>query len=265
MAWIESHQHLDKNGKLLELANSLQINKYQAIGHLNALWWWALDNAEDGDISRFSSVTVTQACGWSEYIKDEIDLSRINEVTNRNKAEDFVPALIKCGFLDQEKDGLWIHNWSEYTERYFKSIKANKRIREQTKKRVERFRSCNASVTQKKRSVTVPTVPDLTVPNHTEPKEETNTLAQAPKRKPFEIPTAQEVLAYAKEQGFVLDAEKFLNHYGASGWMRGKTKITNWKLCANTWKNNGGSNVPRTSSNVRLEQTDPERTKAYET
>lgn len=83
-------------------------------------------------------------------------------------------------------------------------------------------------------------------------------------RKVFSPPAPEEVAAYAKEQGFSIDASRFVNHYGASGWMRGKTKITNWKLCANTWKNNGGPNVTRTSSNVRLSQSDPERVKAYE-
>lgn len=171
MAWIESHQGLEKNGKLLELSNRLGINRYQAIGHLHALWWWALSNAEDGNLARFSNATITQACGWSEYIVDEIDASRINEMTNAEKGDEFVPALITCGFLDRENNGLWVHNWSDYTERYFKSIKLNKRIREQTKRRVEKHRKSNASVTQMKRSVTVPTIPYLTVPDLTKPKD----------------------------------------------------------------------------------------------
>ncbi len=57
------------------------------------------------------------------------------------------------------------------------------------------------------------------------------------KRK-FEPPTVQEVQAYAQSIGFDLDAEKFCAHYGAANWIRGKTKITNWKLCVVTWKRN---------------------------
>jgi hypothetical protein len=69
-----------------------------------------------------------------------------------------------------------------------------------------------------------------------------NTLAQAPKRKQFVPPTVEEVRAYCQEKGITIDAEHFVNFYGATGWMRGKTKITNWKLCVHTWKPNGGSN-----------------------
>lgn len=98
-------------------------------------------------------------------------------------------------------------------------------------------------------------------------RENVNTLPDAilkGSRKAFIPPTPEAVAAYAKEQGFQIDAVRFVNHYGAAGWMRGKTKITNWKLCANTWKNSGGTNGTRTNSHVRLNQTDPERVGAYE-
>lgn len=184
MAWIESHQTLDKNGKLLELALRLSINRYQAIGHLHALWWWAIDNAEDGNLKRFSNDAVTQACGWSDYIKDEIDRSRIDGMTNRGNRDGFIPALIECGFLDQKDDGLWIHNWNEYTHRYFKSVHRSQRTKELTKKRVKEFRKRNANVTQEKRDVTPPTIPNHTVPNHTEPKLQTPTSTTQPKKRP---------------------------------------------------------------------------------
>lgn len=171
MAWIESHQHLEKNGKLLELANILGVNKYQAIGHLHALWWWAIDNAEDGNLKRFSNATVTQACGWTEYIKDEENLSRINGITNLAKGEIFVDALIQCGFLDRGPDGLVIHNWPVYTHRYFSSVTKSTKTKELTRKRVMDYRRRNAGVTQAKRAVTQSTIPNLTIPNHTKPKE----------------------------------------------------------------------------------------------
>ena len=59
-------------------------------------------------------------------------------------------------------------------------------------------------------------------------------------RNRFVPPTAEEVRAYCKEIGFELDAEKFVAHYNASGWKRGKqqTPITNWKGCVQTWRTN---------------------------
>tara|TARA_R100000655_G_scaffold13590_2_gene30700 strand:- start:5421 stop:6002 length:582 start_codon:yes stop_codon:yes gene_type:complete len=34
------------------------------------------------------------------------------------------------------------------------------------------------------------------------------------------------------------NAVKFYNHYEAGGWMRGKTKIKNWKMCISSWEFN---------------------------
>lgn len=46
------------------------------------------------------------------------------------------------------------------------------------------------------------------------------------------------VVEYFKEKGVPdheNNATKFYNHYEASGWMRGKTKIKNWKMCLSSW------------------------------
>ena len=47
------------------------------------------------------------------------------------------------------------------------------------------------------------------------------------------------VVNYFKEQRIKdpeLQAEKFYNHYEANGWVRGKTKIKDWKACVKTWE-----------------------------
>ena len=44
------------------------------------------------------------------------------------------------------------------------------------------------------------------------------------------------VIDYFITKGLSKDnAIKFYNHYEASGWMRGKTKIKNWKMCLSSW------------------------------
>ena len=44
------------------------------------------------------------------------------------------------------------------------------------------------------------------------------------------------VVDYFITKGLSKDnATKFYNHYEASGWMRGKTKIKNWKMCLSSW------------------------------
>jgi len=52
----------------------------------------------------------------------------------------------------------------------------------------------------------------------------------------FKAPTIPEVQAYLDEKGITtFTAERFVSHYASANWMRGKTKITNWKYCVGTW------------------------------
>ena len=52
----------------------------------------------------------------------------------------------------------------------------------------------------------------------------------------FTPPSLSEVEDYCQERENGIDAEAFLNHYDANGWMRGKTKIKDWKACVRTWE-----------------------------
>lgn len=65
------------------------------------------------------------------------------------------------------------------------------------------------------------------VQRKTPPKKKTNGK--------FKPPTLQEVRDYILERGVDVDPDKFFNHYASANWFRGKTKISNWKLCVNTW------------------------------
>ena len=52
----------------------------------------------------------------------------------------------------------------------------------------------------------------------------------------FTPPSVQEVDAYAKEIGYALDAERFVNFYASKGWKVGKDPMTDWQACVRTWK-----------------------------
>lgn len=52
----------------------------------------------------------------------------------------------------------------------------------------------------------------------------------------FLPPTLEEVQAYCQERGNDVDAEKFINHYTANGWMVGKNKMKDWKASVRTWE-----------------------------
>ena len=64
MAWIEVHQELPGHWKTLRLARALQIDEMQAMGHMVALWLWALNSRADGDLSRFEPIDIACGAHW---------------------------------------------------------------------------------------------------------------------------------------------------------------------------------------------------------
>lgn len=116
MAWIESHQELGRHPKTRRLARMLGISLPAAVGHLHYLWWWAMDFAEDGDLSGYDSYEIAEAAMW-EGDPDEI-----------------VDALVHARFLDRSDDGgLVLHDWDEYAGRLIE-----RRARDRERKRRER-------------------------------------------------------------------------------------------------------------------------------
>ena len=39
-----------------------------------------------------------------------------------------------------------------------------------------------------------------------------------------------------------VDPQNFIDHYTANGWLRGKTKIKDWKACVRTWEKSSKPN-----------------------
>lgn len=161
MAWIESHQTLAGHPKTRKLARLLKVSKPAAIGHLHCLWWWAIDYAEDGDLSRYDEMDIAIASEWEGDPADLFD------------------ALVMSGFLDlTTTDGTaaCIHDWDDYAGKLIERRKANaERMR---KARAEQDAGTNnerASHVQRTQRARVErpnqTVPNHTVPNHTEPQE----------------------------------------------------------------------------------------------
>lgn len=65
--------------------------------------------------------------------------------------------------------------------------------------------------------------------------------ARAPSSRRFTPPSVDEVAAYCRERGNAVDAQRFVDFYAASGWMRGKTPIRDWKACVRTWERNANN------------------------
>jgi len=149
VAWIESHQELERHPKTKRLARLLDIPLPHAIGILHCLWWWAMDYAQDGDLSRFDPDDIADACHWP----GETELLR---------------ALIEAGFVDED---LYIHDWHEYAGRLIEK-------REQNKERKRKSRARHAPVTRPSQAsdevVTETSAPVTGLPNHTIPNQTIN-------------------------------------------------------------------------------------------
>jgi hypothetical protein len=76
---------------------------------------------------------------------------------------------------------------------------------------------------------------------HTEAEAESESDTESktkdkPKRERFKKPTVAEVAAYgATLSPPFLEAENFIDHYEANGWIRGKTSMKDWKATVRTW------------------------------
>ena len=101
MAWIESHQELKDHPKTRKLARQLGITVPAAIGHLHCLWWWALEYAQDGDLSEYDAEEISFAGMWE------------------GDADQFISALCQSGFLDEAvtPGDYGLHDWTDYAGR----------------------------------------------------------------------------------------------------------------------------------------------------
>jgi uncharacterized protein YdaU (DUF1376 family) len=54
----------------------------------------------------------------------------------------------------------------------------------------------------------------------------------------FTPPTLSEVIDYCNQRANSINPQRFVDHYSANGWMRGKNKIKDWKACIRTWEQN---------------------------
>lgn len=72
---------------------------------------------------------------------------------------------------------------------------------------------------------------------------ETGGRADPPAPKRFIPPALEEIQAYCRERGSLVDAERFLDYYTANGWMVGKNKMQDWKAALRRWEKQDGKDA----------------------
>lgn len=136
MAWIESHQALQRHRKTILAAGLLKVGRPVLIGHLHCLWWWAVDNASsDGRLGQVTDFMLAEAAEWPS-----------------KHAKRFVEALLEAGFLERVDGEVYLHDWYDYAGK----------LTEQRRVNADRMRSA--------RAVRVPSTGGARAPHVREPE-----------------------------------------------------------------------------------------------
>lgn len=173
MAWIESHQELARHPKTKRFARSLGVSLPAAVGHLHFFWWWAMDYAQDGDLSKYDHADIADASGWE------------------GDPEKLYSALLDARFIDQDDT---IHDWLDYAGRLVEKREKNRDRKRKSRAKEKDEHNGHAPVT---RDIPVTesvvtglpdtTQPNLTQPNQTEPNQNNNTSEVVVEMNPFRV------------------------------------------------------------------------------
>ncbi len=119
MSWIPSHQELSRHPKTLRLTRQLGQTIPETIGQLHLLWYWCMDFAQDGDLSKHDFADVTHA------MMSQVEPPKLRDV------------LLECGFLDEEGGRLVLHDWNDYGGKLILEKRAEALRKKERRKKVE--------------------------------------------------------------------------------------------------------------------------------
>lgn len=93
--WIKSYQATDRDPQTRKFCRLTGMDTPAAVGTLHILWWWALDWAEDGDISKYDPADIADAV----HFQGEPAL--------------LFSALLESGYVAKTMEGYEIVEWYE--------------------------------------------------------------------------------------------------------------------------------------------------------
>lgn len=170
MTWIELHDTVIDHPKVIDAADILDISNVTMVGHLAALWTWAIDSAPDG--CGLTARAIAAGARW-----------------NGDHAA-FADALLSTGLLDRDGERFAIHNWDRYSGKLIDQRDMRRLSnREAQRRRRQRMKVDESAVSQRTRQHDnddnqQSTVPYLTVPNRSD-----QISASAPEQEPEDTAT----------------------------------------------------------------------------
>ena len=97
MAWIESHQGLERHPKTVHLMTLMGWGLDETVGKLHRFWWWCVDYCEDGNLDGFNDAQLGFAVG----------------IQGEKETKAFVANMVIACWLDR-KPYFRVHNWWKY-------------------------------------------------------------------------------------------------------------------------------------------------------
>lgn len=99
MAWLESHQALDRHPKIVMLKARMRWSQNETIGFVHRLWWLVLEYAPtSGDLRALPPMVVGELLGMKES-----DVAKAIE------------HMVEVGLIDKVGDCLYINDWNKIT------------------------------------------------------------------------------------------------------------------------------------------------------
>lgn len=136
--WIEYHVALRDHWKIQRFADKSKMPYAQALGHISCLWLWAVEYAQNGNVTKFTDSELCRAA----RLESEIAIKKL---------------LKECELLDAKEV---INDWRKHGMKYL--LSSRKRVEEHRKRVTLQKRYSNVTVTS--------TQPNPTQPNITKNK-----------------------------------------------------------------------------------------------
>lgn len=246
MAWIESHQSLKDSHKLYDLMASMEWELHEAVGRLQLFWWWCVDHAEDGDLTKFKPHHLAIAAGLSPV-----------------EGEKFMKGMVEAGFIDLEP-GFRLHDWWDYfgtflRKRYSKRPEVWQRVRDLYQKEFPKGDGRSNPGGTEGGSPRGPTgvllphsrgdgsrpQPDQTKPDLTKPVSDKARVRHSGQDGELSVtnaalppPTLEKVLSECDRLQLPhWVGEDFFNLWESRAWRDRDTPVRNWKSLLNSKKN----------------------------
>ncbi|MGN7760483.1 hypothetical protein [Paenibacillus sp. 22594] len=120
--WIKSYQATDRDPITRRFCRSTGLNTPAAVGTLHMLWWWVLDWAQDGDISKYHDIDIAEAVNFE------------------GEPKVLMRALIDAGYVVETQSGREIANWFKIGGQIIESKKkdAERKAEAREKKRLKK-------------------------------------------------------------------------------------------------------------------------------